>query len=70
MATMELISTGLVASESPLARVTGGRGVFFTLDDGREVRRSDEASEFASAVAAAIRELEGSGAKVVRLERF
>jgi hypothetical protein len=41
-----------------------------TLDDGREVRRSDEASEFASAVAAAIRELEGSGAKVVRLERF
>jgi hypothetical protein len=41
-----------------------------TLDDGQQVRRSDEASEFASAVAAAIRELEGSGARVVRLERL
>jgi 4-aminobutyrate aminotransferase-like enzyme len=37
MPTMDVISTGLVASELPLARVTGGHGVFFTLEDGREV---------------------------------
>jgi 4-aminobutyrate aminotransferase-like enzyme len=37
MATMNLISTGLVASDSPLVRVVDGHGVFFVLDDGREV---------------------------------
>lgn len=37
MTTMELISTGLVASDAPLVRVAGGHGPFFVLEDGREV---------------------------------
>jgi hypothetical protein len=40
-----------------------------TLDDGREVHREEDAPDFASAVAAAITELERSGANVLRIER-
>jgi hypothetical protein len=40
-----------------------------TLDDGREVRRKDNAPDFATAVAAAITELERSGDKVLKVER-
>jgi hypothetical protein len=40
-----------------------------TLDDGREVQREEDAPDFASAVAAAITELERSGDKVLKVER-
>jgi hypothetical protein len=40
-----------------------------TLEDGREIRRYDEAADFASAAAGAISELEGAGERVVRVER-
>jgi hypothetical protein len=40
-----------------------------TLADGREVPADRPAKDFASAVASAISELEGSGAEVVRVER-
>ena len=60
----------------PILRRTGreeqaGRSFEFTitLDDGTEARRQDEAADFASAVASAIRELERGGRKVLRIER-
>jgi peptidoglycan/LPS O-acetylase OafA/YrhL len=40
-----------------------------TLDDGREVRREQKASDFAAAVATAIGELERAGDKVMKIER-
>ena len=40
-----------------------------TLDDGREAERTEEAQDFASAVASAISELERSGAQVLKIER-
>lgn len=40
-----------------------------SLEDGREVHREENAPDFASAVAAAIAELERSGGKVLKVER-
>jgi hypothetical protein len=43
--------------------------VLVTTGDGRTVRRAADGADFAAAAAAAIREVEASGARVVRLER-
>jgi hypothetical protein len=62
----------------PILRRTAGRAApvaltsfsfTCTLDDGREVERREDATDFASAVASAITELERSSASVLRIER-
>lgn len=51
-------------------RARGDRFEFtVTLEDGRQVEGGREAFDFATAVASAIRELERSGQRVVRIER-
>jgi hypothetical protein len=69
----------LVILLQPILRRTGGgttpsSGVpvfefSVTLDDGREVPGDRPAKDFATAVASAISEVEGSGGRVVRVER-
>jgi peptidoglycan/LPS O-acetylase OafA/YrhL len=72
----------LVVILQPILRRTAGRprpapvadtGNTFsftcTLDDGREVRREQEAADFGAAVATAIGELERSGGRVMKIER-
>ncbi|HEV3478971.1 MAG TPA: hypothetical protein VG144_05930, partial [Gaiellaceae bacterium] len=74
------VAVVLVTVLQPILRRTAGRparaagtdnafAFTCTLDDGREVRRDDEAPNFAAAVAAAINELERDGGRVMKIER-